>query len=599
MWHRLAAVVGLALAAGSASAQQNNVYSKAIPPEKAVLDRLNLRTEWSVVVPVEGNRDTLSQVQTIGDQVFVQTRTGTLAAIDALTGRVQWTAQLGNGTSWTAYPVAANANFVFAAHVTKLYAFYRYTGVTEFVTELGTTPTTGLVADNEAVYCVLGTRSGSVGSHRIVVFQTPAPIVVTAPARGETDPLKQGAAKTGANPVDDLVARYAPGTNPAQYDTFDQRVASRTVGAPVGGGAGTKTPSLSTLPSVSPPYSLDNRAPAPSLNVVPSLRQPYRIQNDSGRYIQQSASLSTIPPSVGAAMRLSDLRPKGVEPKLRWEYGLSARVLYPLTLTPTRVWGVTDDNGIFALSKQRGRDERVVAEVSERLMSAMPAAPVASGTTHYIPFANGTLIAIDATGGNLSGGVSPRWRSDPGGLNNHSPFVTKTHLYAAGDNTGVVCLNRATGDIVWRSDNSADRVIGANEELVYIRDRQGRFLVYDAKRPTDPARQKSAPLGSANFSDFNINVVNTASDRVYLAADNGLIVCLRDAAAKYAKPVTIWPPPEVNRINVIGVDTQPGKGGMGNEPKKDTEPKKEPAPKSDSEPKKDPGAKSDSEPKKQ
>ncbi len=594
MWHRFAAVVGLALAAGSAPAQQNSVYSKAVPPEKAALDRLNLRTEWSVVVPVEGNRDTLSQVQTIGDQVFVQTRAGTLAAIDARTGRVQWTAQLGNGTPWTAFPVAANENFVFCAHVTKLYAFYRYTGVTEFVAELGSTPTTGLVADNWAVYCVLGVRSGNVGAHRIAVFKTPPPITPSGPTRVENDPLKQGATRAGTNPVDDLLGRYAPGTNPVPSDTFEPRTVGRPNGATVGGGGGSKTPSLSALPSITPPYSLDNRAPAPSLSVVPSLRQPYRIQSESGRYIQQSASLSTIPSSVAGALLLSDLRPKAVGPALQMEYGLSTRVLYPLTLTQTRVWGVTDDNVIFALGKPR-QDEKVEKverpAVSERLMSSIPAAPVASGTTHYVPFSNGTLIALDATGGNLASGISPKWRANPGGLNNHSPFVTKTHLYAAGDNTGVVCLDRATGDIVWRSDNGADRVIGANEELVYIRDRQGRFLVYDAKRPTDPARQKSVPLGSANFSDFNINIVNTASDRVYLAADNGLIVCLRDAAAKYAKPVTIWPPPDVNRANVTGVGTQSGKGAE-SEPKKDPEPKKNP------EPKKDPGANSDSEPKK-
>ncbi|MBP3957129.1 PQQ-binding-like beta-propeller repeat protein [Gemmata sp. G18] len=584
MWHRFVAVVGLALAAGPAPAQLNNVYSKAVPPEKAALDRLNLRAEWSVVVPVEGTRDTLSQVQTIGDQVFVQTRAGVLIAIDALTGRLQWAARLGNGTSGTAYPVAANANFVFCAHVTKLYAFYRYTGVTEFVAELGSTPTTGLAADDTAVYCVLGVRPGNAGAHRVAVFDMPRPITINASGKGG-DQLDQGAKKSDTNPIDDLLSRYSPGTSLPPNEGFEQTVRPRVLEAPVGGSAGSKTPSLSTLPSVMPPYSLENRSPAVSLGLLPSLRQPYHLRNEAGRYIQSTPSLSSIPPSIAGAMLLSDLRPKAVEPPVRWQYGLTSRVIYPIILTPTRAWAVTDDNTVLALSKRTALGN-VVTEVSERLTSAIPAAPVASGTTHYIPFANGTLIALEATGGNLAGGIAPKWRSNPGGINNHSPFVTKTHLYAAGDNSGVVCLNRETGNVVWRSDDSADRVIGANEELLYVRDRQGRFLVFDAKRPTDPARQKSGPLGTANFSEFNIHIVNTASDRVYLAADNGLIVCLRDAAAKYAKPMTIWPAPEVNQTKVIGVDTQPGKGGT--EPKKDSEPMKEkdPEPKKNPEPKK-------------
>ncbi len=600
MWYRLAAVAGLVFVVTDfASAQQNNVYSKAVPPEKAALDRLNLRTEWTAVVPVEGNRDTLAQVQTIDDQVFVQTRAGLLVAIDALTGRVQWAARLGNGSYGNAYPVAANANFVFCAHVTKLYAFYRYTGVTEFVAELGTPPTTGLACDDQSVFCVLGMRPGNAGAHRVAVFDMPRAITVNEPVKGPIDPLAQGAKKTATNPVDDLLKRYSPGTSTAPNDAFDPVVRPRVLETPVGGYTGTKTPSLSTLPSVQPPYSLDNRAPAVSLSTLPSMRQPYKLRQESGKYIQQTPSLGVIPPSVAASLLLSDLRPKAVEPKLRWEYGLTSRILYPAFLTPTRAWAVTDDNIVLALNK-RSEAGKVGIEVSERLTSPIAAAPAVTGTTHYLALGNGNVIAVDATSGNLSGGLSVKWRSNPGGINNHTPFITKTHIYAAGDDTGVVCMHRLdgpfkeekgappkaedvqknrvreyyAGDIIWRSDNSADRVIGANEEFIYVRDRQGRFLVYDAKRATDPARQKSGPLGSANFSEFNLHVVNTANDRVYLAADNGLIVCLRDAGTKYAKPMVVWPPAEVNRPKVLGVETFT-KDGMNPDPKKDPDPKKQ------------------------
>lgn len=572
MRHRFSLVIAALLAAVAlAPAQPNNVYSKAVPPEKAVLERLNLKTEWTQFIPVEGNRDALTQVQTIDDQVFVQTRTGTFVVLDALTGKIQWSARLGNGSYGNSHPVAANAQFVFVAHVTKLYAFYRYTGATEFVAELGTTPTVGLTCDVSAVYAVLGMRPGSAGAHRVAVYDLPNAIVINDPVKGPVDKLAQAAKGTATSPVDDLLKRYNPGAiNPPPPPLMDAPNRPKVLQTPVGGTTGSRTPSLYALPSVVPPYNLEMRSPSPSLGTLPSFVPPYRLHSDAGKYVQQTPSLGVIPPSVAASLMLADLRPKSVAPPLRWEYGLTARVLYQPNLTPTRVWTVLEGETTLALGKSSDVG-RVATEVTERLTSPISARPSQSGVMQYTPLGNGTLLAVDAASGNLAGGISVKWRADVGGINNHSPFVTKDHVYASGDDSGVICVKRDTGAVVWRSDKNADRVIGANEEFVYVRDRQGRFLVYDAKRATDPARKKSVPLGSTNLSDFNVHIVNTVSDRVYLAADNGLLVCVRDAAPKYARPVAVWPPADVNPPKKKGIELQPGKDGM--EPKKDADPK--------------------------
>lgn len=582
MSSRLVAVFTLLLGTAIlAPAQQTGVYSKAVPPDKAVLDRLNLKTEWVQYLPVEGTRDTLTQIQTIDDQVFVQTRAGVFIAIDALTGRIQWVARLGNGYA-NSYPCAANSQFVFVAHVTKLYAFYRYTGATEFVAEMGTPPTTGLACDDTGVFCVLGMRPGSAGAHRVAVYNVPPPITVSDPVKAATDLLSQSAKASATGPVDDLLKRYKSDAIPRdEPNYFEPAFRPRVLETPVAGTTGSKTPSVSTLPSVVPPYSLGNRAPTPSLSPVASMRQPYRLRLESGKYIQQTPSIGVIPPSVAASLILADLRPRGIEPKLRWEYGLTSRILYPIHLTPTRAWVVAEGNVVIALNKN-SEAGRAVTEVKDRLSTPIPAPPAASGLTHFIPLGNGTLVAIDASSGNLTGGITVKWRADTGGINNHTPFVTKDFVYASGDDSGVICVERGEGNVIWKSESSADRIIGANEEFVYVRDRQGRFLVFDAKRASDAQRQKSAPLGTANISEFNIHVVNTASDRVYLAADNGLIVCLRDAAPKYAKPMQIWPPPIVNPPKKISVELQPEKNGAPPPPKKkEVEPKKEPEPKKD------------------
>src|SRR5438094_6226610 len=159
MWSRSVAAVVLFLGVSTLSfADNTRVYTRALPPDKAALERLNLRIEWTLYLPVEGRRDVIELIQTFDDQLFIQTRTGLVIAVDARTGKTLWSAALGNGGFTNVYPVAVNSQFVFVANVTKLYAFYRYSGVVEFISELGTTPTAGLAADDTGVYATLATR---------------------------------------------------------------------------------------------------------------------------------------------------------------------------------------------------------------------------------------------------------------------------------------------------------------------------------------------------------------------------------------------------------------------------------------------------------
>lgn len=577
MWHRTAAAAALFLAAAlPAPAQVSNVYSKAVPPDARALERLNLKLEWTANIPVEGRRDSLTQIQTIdgpdGAQIFVQTRTGLLIAGDAATGQLQWFAQLGNGEFANTYSVAANSEYVYAAHVTKLHAFHRYTGVVEFVAELDSPPTAGLAADETGIYCVLGMRTRGAGAHRIAVFNPPRPIAITDAARPPGDPTKPPVKDPReVNPVDNLMNRYSPqgAGRGSQPDVFGPARVPRNIQAPIAGQTSSRTASLSALPRVTPPYTLENEIATPAIGLLPSLRQPYRLRNDHQKDIQQTPSIGVIPPSVAAALALTDLRPRNVQPQMRWEYGLTSRILYPLFLTPTRVWALTDAQVVTALNKI---DKKV--EALEQLTDPISAPPARAGMTAYIPLGSGYVVAVEGNAGSISGGLVASWRTGVGGIANRTPFVTEKHVFAHGDGSGVVCLDRATGAIVWRTDSAADRVIASTEVpeakpdpkappralappthgFVYVRDRQGRLMVFDAARATDPANKRSAPLGSIDLAEFNVHITNTVTDRIYLAADNGLIVCLRDMSPKFARPVRIAPAVMENRAAGGGVE---------------------------------------------
>src|SRR4029079_8973689 len=94
------------------------------------------------------------------------------------------------------------------------------------------------------------------------------------------------------NPVDNLMSRYAPAhmyrTN--LPDVFEPVRNVKALEAPVAGMTGSRSPSLSALPHITPPYTLQNEYVTPSLTALPSLRQPYRLRNDYMRDIQQTPS---------------------------------------------------------------------------------------------------------------------------------------------------------------------------------------------------------------------------------------------------------------------------------------------------------------------
>lgn len=572
MWSRPAAAAGLALLLAGTAPAQDVTYSGTVPPDAAALDRMNLRTEWSTYLPVDGRRDTILLVQTFDDQLFVQTRAGQLIAVDARTGQVQWTANLGNGEPTSVYPLAVSGEFVYAANVTRLWAFYRATGVTEFVFDMGSFPTTGLAADDTGVYAVLSVKSGTAGSQRLVAYDRPRPIALVDPGRaagaGDADRRQRP-----PNPVDALTSRYPPDGGfrpPTAAPELARR--ARLTEAPLPGLGGGRSPSLAVTDKVTPPYRNEIPHATPSLDILPSLRPPYSLRDESSRFVQRTASISTIPPSVASALLLSNLRPQGVRPPVRWEYGLTSRVRFTPAQSPTRLWLAQENKTFLALSKE---DKKT--QVSGPLWDLVAAPPGQAGTLAYVPLADGSLVAVDLATGNLVGGLNSPWRTNVGGYPNHTPAVTADSVYAAGENSGVSRVDRATGDVSWRTaDRAADRVVAANESFVYIRDRFGRLGVYDARRANLPGG-RAAPLSTIDLPAFNVPVVNTVTDRVYLAADNGLMVCVRDASRRYDVPVRMHPAVDVNpppRAGVSGLPPAkdappPNDQPPANEPKKD------------------------------
>jgi outer membrane protein assembly factor BamB len=155
----------------------------------------------------------------------------------------------------------------------------------------------------------------------------------------------------------------------------------------------------------------------------------------------------------------------------------------------------------------------------------------------YVGSGDANLYALNIVTGR------PRWRFTAGAPIYRQPRVTEQDVYVVAERKGMARVLRDTGDLVWRNQ-AADRFLAANPKFVYAADRSGRLLVLDRNRGTT--------LSTYDVRDFTVYINNELTDRLFLAANNGLIVCLHDR--DYKTPV------QHHREDLIGEPAVPVAG---------------------------------------
>jgi outer membrane protein assembly factor BamB len=560
-------LLALATLSAVASAQRS-----APPPDREALERLNLKTEWTSYLPLQGGKDSIASVQVIDDaQIFVQTKSGLLVAIDAVTGAKQWAYRYPSEYV-NIYPVGVNDDFVFAVNVARLLAFSRTSGVLQFDFELSGSATAGPVADKELIYVTInGTKLAAYAFPQVLMAQEKA---------------KPGDTRKPVNAADAVAQRVGSreGFSTLKDPEFTKLTYPAEAKKDIGLGPKQYTPSIAGLPSITPPYTLDNRGLyiTPAITMLPSLRQPYQLKPDYMQYNQRTPSVQSLPPSVAQAALLANFRPKGIAPELRWNHVSGRRYMNQPVLTDSfgvtnrnkaqavsRLWVATDGKTIEAIDKKSNRIqvEAVLQDVVVSQMSG-PVEIAPGRTAGFVGLVDGNVVALNLL---LGSEVGPRieWRTSIGGYMNHKPLATKDAVFASGEQSGTAKIDLDTGELIWKSENIADRVLAVNEEFVYIRDRMGNLAIYDRHRATDAVSRRSTPLTKLDVAAFNVPVTNEKNDRLLLAADSGALVCLRDANPKYAKPVHLVPVIEKKEVAPPAPMEEPKK----DEPKKE-EPKK-------------------------
>ena len=155
-------MVGTILVGGSAKAQRP--FPVNLVPTRSALDRLGLERHWFAVVPlVETERllriSVADKTSKPGDRtlLFAQTSYAMLHTLDAETGQLLWSAQLGERTGF-ARGVAANSFAVFVTNSAQFFALDKKTGRLIWKVPLATIPTTFPACDEERA--MVGLTSG-------------------------------------------------------------------------------------------------------------------------------------------------------------------------------------------------------------------------------------------------------------------------------------------------------------------------------------------------------------------------------------------------------------------------------------------------------
>jgi outer membrane protein assembly factor BamB len=213
----------------------------------------------------------------------------------------------------------------------------------------------------------------------------------------------------------------------------------------------------------------------------------------------------------------------GPQPVLVWEAVTGVRIETRPLVGHDRILAVGAEGTAVAFDKQPTSGGR--ASLTYQFDADAPISVPAGqfGDMAYIGAQNANLYAVNIANGRVL------WRHTSGQSASHRPAALEQDVFVAAGGNGLARLDRASGESMWRvargrkvleSNVDAERFLAANTKFVYAQDRLGRLMVLD--------RRLGHTLSVYDTRDFVFPVPNEITDRLYLAANNGLIVCLHD-----------------------------------------------------------------------
>jgi len=206
---------------------------------------------------------------------------------------------------------------------------------------------------------------------------------------------------------------------------------------------------------------------------------------------------------------------RGPQPDQLWEYRSDTRLEQAPLLTEDAILLAGFDGTFFCTSK----------DLRQMLYQFKAHAPLAAPLgqyqdTAYVASTEYDVYALQMLIGKVT------WHYVSGTPILRKPEVNDEDVYIAPQRPNLARVNRETGEKIW-TNQKADRFLATNKKFVYAADPNGNLLILDKKYGT--------VLTTYDARDFVVPVANELTDRIYLASNQGLLVCLYDK--EYPKPL--------------------------------------------------------------
>jgi outer membrane protein assembly factor BamB len=477
-------VVGISLFGTTLWAQDpTRAHTRPLVPDSEELGRLNLQLSWRVYLPSDGLRDGIYSFQMTNEanpaakQIFMQMRSGAIIALDATSGVTRWRARVGTPYA-VSRPLGYNSSLVFVVQGVHLYALSRATGQIQWESSFQHAPTTEPIADDDRLYVTLT-------NGRLQAYDLPraAPVSPAAPAI-----------------VPDK--RSPPPEAPAPALVETARPMVRLSGAISIGNTGSRVGGTQGMASISA-ISSGGR----SLSAIGATSSNGRTvsaigaASSSGRTVHAIGSLTS---AAQATATHTD-----TELPMAFEYPGDSRLESPILLANKFILLPGQDGTLITIYKIDGRYFYRIP-----LDSVLSSTPGQCREAAYFACEDANVHAVDIVTGRVL------WRFLGNSPVQQKPAVNDEDVYLHPERSGLYRLDRASGQVLWRNPG-AERFLAATKTLVYATDRAGRLLVLDRARGTQ--------LGSSDGGrNFVFPIANEATDRLFLASHDGLLVCLHD-----------------------------------------------------------------------
>jgi outer membrane protein assembly factor BamB len=217
-------------------------------------------------------------------------------------------------------------------------------------------------------------------------------------------------------------------------------------------------------------------------------------------------------PNFRAELKKQKPTPSGLpqdSPQLNrgWSFSTTGlTILQPAIIWRTHVSVITVEGSVFVIDTLGGAT--ITTFKAEGNIKGITAV---NKSVLYIPSEDYFLYAFDSGSGRLL------WRFPGQSHIMRSPVATDKDVYVAPSGTGLYRLDQATGNVKWNQRNAV-RFLANNKRFVYTMDKLGQVLVLDYDRGKELARWDTR--------DWVVPVSNDMTDRIYLAANDGQIICM-------------------------------------------------------------------------